>query len=66
MDILQRGGGILSTVLATRAASREEMVATGLRRLDSMLSFGVTTVEGKSGYAWTAQPRSGNWRSWLI
>jgi len=50
MDILQRGGGILSTVLATRAASREEMVATGLRRLDSMLSFGVTTVEGKSGY----------------
>jgi imidazolonepropionase len=50
MDILQRGGGILSTVLATRTASREEMVATGLRRLDSMLSFGVTTVECKSGY----------------
>jgi imidazolonepropionase len=50
MDILQRGGGILSTVRATRSASREELVRTGLTRLDSMLSFGVTTVEGKSGY----------------
>jgi imidazolonepropionase len=50
MDILQRGGGILSTVAATRAASREELVAAGLKRLDSMLAFGVTTVEGKSGY----------------
>jgi imidazolonepropionase len=50
MDILQRGGGILSTVEATRSASREELVLGGLKRLDSMLSFGVTTVEGKSGY----------------
>jgi imidazolonepropionase len=50
MDILQRGGGILSTVRATRSASREELVRTGLKRLDSMLSFGVTTVESKSGY----------------
>jgi imidazolonepropionase len=50
MDILQRGGGILSTVRATRSASREELVDAGLKRLDSMLSFGVTTVEGKSGY----------------
>jgi len=50
MDILQRGGGILSTVRATRSASREELVQAGLKRLDSMLSFGVTTVEGKSGY----------------
>jgi imidazolonepropionase len=50
MDILQRGGGILSTVQATRSASREELVRAGLRRLDSMLSFGVTMVEGKSGY----------------
>ena len=50
MDILQRGGGILSTVRATRAAAREELVELGQRRLDSMLAFGVTTVEGKSGY----------------
>ena len=50
MDILARGGGILSTVAATRAASREELVAAGMKRLDSMLAFGVTTVEGKSGY----------------
>jgi imidazolonepropionase len=50
MDILQRGGGILSTVAATRSASHEELTTTGLKRLDSMLAFGVTTVEGKSGY----------------
>jgi imidazolonepropionase len=50
MDILQRGGGILSTVRATRSASRWELVEAGLKRLDSMLAFGVTTVEGKSGY----------------
>jgi len=50
MDILQRGGGILSTVTATRSAAREELITAGLKRLDSMLAFGVTTVEGKSGY----------------
>ena len=50
MDILQRGGGILSTVAATRRASRAELTGAALKRLDSMLAFGVTTVEGKSGY----------------
>jgi imidazolonepropionase len=50
MKIMQRGGGILNTVKATRTAGKEELIETGLRRLDSMLSFGVTTVEGKSGY----------------
>lgn len=50
MDIMQRGGGIVNTVKATREASFEELMETGLKRLDSMLSFGVTTVEGKSGY----------------
>jgi imidazolonepropionase len=50
MDILARGGGILSTVRATRKAALEELVQTGVGRLDSMLAFGVTTVEGKSGY----------------
>jgi imidazolonepropionase len=50
MDIMNRGGGIANSVRATRNASREELMAVGLKRLDSMLSFGVTTVEGKSGY----------------
>ena len=50
MDIMQRGGGILQTVQSTREATKEELIDAGARRLDSMLSFGVTTVEGKSGY----------------
>ena len=50
MEIMQRGGGIINTVRATRAASRDELYNSGMKRLDSMLSFGVTTVEGKSGY----------------
>ena len=50
MDIMERGGGIINSVRATRQASADELLAIGLRRLDSMLSFGVTTVEGKSGY----------------
>ncbi len=50
MQIMQRGGGIANTVHATRQATVEELLETGIRRLNSMLSFGVTTVEGKSGY----------------
>jgi len=50
MDILEKGGGILSSVEATRAATKETLIKTGVQRLNSMLSFGVTTVEGKSGY----------------
>ena len=50
MEIMQRGGGIVNTVNATRKASREELTQSGIRRLDSMLSMGVTTAEGKSGY----------------
>ena len=50
MDIMNRGGGIANSVKATRNASREELMGVGEKRLDSMLSFGVTTVEGKSGY----------------
>jgi imidazolonepropionase len=50
MQILARGGGILNTVLATRESKKDELIETGKKRLDSMLSFGVTTVEGKSGY----------------
>ncbi|GAB6084962.1 imidazolonepropionase [Alkaliphilus crotonatoxidans] len=50
MEIMERGGGILSSVKATREATHEELVKSAMKRLDSMLSFGVTTVEGKSGY----------------
>lgn len=49
-DIARAGGGILSTVKATRAASEDELVAAALPRLDQMLAEGVTTVEIKSGY----------------
>lgn len=49
-DIARAGGGIASTVLATRAASEDELVATALPRLRSLLRDGVTTVEIKSGY----------------
>jgi imidazolonepropionase len=50
LEILAAGGGILSTVAATRAATDEELAAHGRRWLDEMLSRGVTTVEAKSGY----------------
>lgn len=50
MDIMNRGGGIQSTVNATREASEDELFESGMQRLDSMLAFGVTSVEGKSGY----------------
>lgn len=50
MEIMKRGGGIVNSVRATRKASRDELIVSGKKRLDSMLSFGVTTVEGKSGY----------------
>jgi imidazolonepropionase len=49
-EIAGRGGGILSTVAATRQASFDELLSLGERRLDRMLSKGVTTVEAKSGY----------------
>ncbi len=48
--ILAAGGGILSTVRATRAASEDDLVALGMRRLDRMLAHGTTTAEVKSGY----------------
>lgn len=49
-DIARAGGGILSTVAATRAASEEELVETALPRLDALLAEGVGVVEIKSGY----------------
>jgi imidazolonepropionase len=50
LEIAERGGGILSTVEATRKASFEELFLLGKRRLNRMLSRGVTTIEAKSGY----------------
>jgi len=50
MEILAAGGGILSTVAATRAADAEQLAAHGRRWLDEMLRHGVTTIEAKSGY----------------
>jgi imidazolonepropionase len=50
LEILAAGGGILSTVAATRAATAEELAAHGRLWLDEMLTHGVTTVEAKSGY----------------
>ena len=49
-EIARRGGGIVSTVRATRAASEDDLVATALPRLDRLLVEGVTTIEIKSGY----------------
>jgi imidazolonepropionase len=49
-EIAAAGGGIMSTVHATRAASDETLRALTRRRLDHFLRYGVTTVEAKSGY----------------
>ena len=50
MSIMERGGGINATVIPTKEASLEELVEVGKERMNRMLEFGVTTVEGKSGY----------------
>lgn len=52
-EVARAGGGIVSTVRATRAASEAELLAAALPRLDRMLAEGVTTVEVKSGYGLT-------------
>lgn len=52
-EISRQGGGILSTVKATRAASEEALTELALPRLDGLLRSGVTTVEVKSGYGLT-------------
>jgi len=54
--ILQAGGGILSTVRATRAASEDELVELATARLLRMRDRGVTTVEIKSGYGLAPEP----------
>jgi imidazolonepropionase len=49
-EIARAGGGILSTVTATRAASEAGLLASACRRLDDLIGEGVTCVEIKSGY----------------
>ena len=52
-DIARAGGGILSTVTATRAASEDELLRSALPRVDAMIAAGTTTIEVKSGYGLT-------------
>lgn len=49
-DIARAGGGIVSTVTATRAASEDDLLAQALPRLDALIAEGVATLEIKSGY----------------
>jgi len=49
-DIAERGGGIVSTMKATRDASHDELFELGHKRLDIMLRHGTTSLEAKSGY----------------
>ena len=50
LEILTNGGGIISSVLNTRAASIDELIASGVKRLDKMLACGTTACEIKTGY----------------
>jgi len=50
MEIMAAGGGIMSTVRATRAATLPQLIAQSRERLDRMLAHGTTTAEAKSGY----------------
>ncbi|MCZ4290944.1 imidazolonepropionase [Hoeflea alexandrii] len=49
-EVARAGGGIVSTVAATRAATQDELVAGALIRVDAMIAEGVSTIEIKSGY----------------
>lgn len=49
-EIARAGGGIVSTMKATRAATEDELVASALPRLDALIAEGLTTIEVKSGY----------------
>lgn len=50
LEILKQGGGILSTVKSTMEASFDELLEKALFHLDRMATYGITTVEAKSGY----------------
>ena len=55
LEIQEAGGGINSTVRATRAATEEQLAALAARRLDSFLRHGTTTLEAKTGYGLTLE-----------
>ncbi len=55
LEILERGGGIFSTVKKTRESSKDDLMKSAKKRLDTMLRFGTTTAEVKSGYGLTAE-----------
>jgi len=55
VEIAQAGGGILSSVRGVRAASKEELLAGLLVRLERFLALGTTTIEAKSGYGLTLE-----------
>ena len=55
MELMNTGGGIMSTVRATRAATLEELMAQTRARLDVMLAHGTTTAEAKTGYGLETQ-----------
>ncbi|MDZ4086759.1 MAG: imidazolonepropionase [Tabrizicola sp.] len=54
-EIARAGGGILSTVTATRAASEDQLLAKALPRVDQLIASGATTIEVKSGYGLTVE-----------
>ena len=49
-EIAREGGGIVSTVKATRTTPEEQLLASALKRVDALISEGITTIEIKSGY----------------
>ena len=53
--IAQAGGGILSTVTATRTATEDQLLASALPRVDQLIASGATTIEIKSGYGLTVE-----------
>jgi imidazolonepropionase len=54
-EIARAGGGILSTVTATRTASEDDLLSRALPRIDQLIASGATTVEVKSGYGLTVE-----------
>jgi len=54
-DVARAGGGIISTVKATRGATETALLASALPRVDAMLAEGVSTIEVKSGYGLDAE-----------
>lgn len=65
MDIMNAGGGILSTVRATREASLEKLIALAESRLQKMMHMGTTTAELKTGYGLSAEAETKQMRTIL-